>query len=107
MEPFKADSTRHQLFQGYVRYNKDLKALLGNIRYTQWVDGSFISTKVNPRDIDLVSLIDHDLVDQYEVELERFAKQSSKDTYGVDGYIVRIYPEGHSHYVRTQSDLIY
>ncbi len=107
VEPFEADSTRHQLFQGYVRYNEDLKQLLGNIRYTQWVDGSFISTKVNPRDIDLVSLIDHQLIDQYETDLERFTKQTSKETYGVDGYIVRIYPEEHPYYVRTQSDLIY
>ena len=81
VEPFEADSTRHQLFQGYVRYNEDPKQLLGSIRYTQWVDGSFVSTKINPLDIDLVSLIDHKLVDQYEAGLERFTKQASKETY--------------------------
>ncbi|RMG72453.1 MAG: hypothetical protein D6722_05395 [Bacteroidetes bacterium] len=107
VEPFEPDSTRHQLFQGYVSYNEDLKQLLGSIRYAQWIDGSFISTKVNPADIDLVSFIDHQIVDQHETDLARFIAQTGKETYGVDAYIVRMYPEEHPYYIRTQSDLVY
>jgi len=99
--------TRQKLYEGYVSYNEALKALLGNQRYSQWIDGSFVSNKINPRDIDLVNLIDHELVDNFEQELKQFINKVGKETYGVDGYIVRIYPEGHPKYIRTQSDLVY
>lgn len=99
--------TRQKLYEGYLKYNEDLKLLLKGQQYTQWVDGSFVSNKINPKDVDLVNLIDHELVDKFEIELNQFIKFNSKDRYGVDGYILRIYPQGHPKYVRTQSDLVY
>ncbi|MEM8525474.1 MAG: hypothetical protein AAGG68_12610 [Bacteroidota bacterium] len=105
--PFDEPSTRHQLYTGYIHYNKNLKELLKNQKYTQWIDGSFISNKINPKDIDLVNLIDSDLVDQHEKELKQFLNHQGKENYGVDGYVVRIYPEEHAKYIRTQSDLLY
>ncbi len=105
--PFNNHSTRKELFKGYVRYNEDLKDLLENQSYEQWIDGSFISQKVNPKDIDLVSFIDYNLVEKLEEELEKFIKSAGRSNYGVDGYVVRIYPEDHPHFVRTKSDKIY
>ena len=103
-----ADSeTRDKLYEGYLRYNDDLKALLSGQKYTQWVDGSFISNKLNPCDIDLVNLIDHELVEEYEEGLKDFIMGRGKETYGVDGYVIVIYPEGHPKYIRTRSDLVY
>ncbi len=107
VDPFDEGSSRRKLFDGYARYNHDLKSLLNGNRYVQWVDGSFISTKINPRDIDLINLIDHRLVDRFERELARFIKRSGMENYGVDGYVVRIYPKDHPRYVRTKSDLVY
>jgi hypothetical protein len=107
VDPFDEDSTRRRLYEGYVKYNSDLKGLLKDQKYLQWVDGSFISTRINPRDIDLVNLIDHKLVDTYQDELQQFINRLGKEKYGIDGYIVRIYPEGHKNYIRTKSDLIY
>ncbi len=105
--PFDETSTRHQLYTGYVHYNKNLKALLKNQAYTQWIDGSFITNKINPKDIDLVNLIDHELIVQYEKELKEFLNERSKENYGIDGYVIRIYPKRHEKYIRTQSDLLY
>jgi hypothetical protein len=107
VDPFDEDSNRKKLYEGFVSYNKDLKSLLGNYQYTQWVDGSFVSTKINPKDIDLVSLIDHKLVEKFESELQKFVKKEGKNRYGIDGYILRIYPKDHPKFVRTKSDLIY
>ena len=73
----------------------------------QWINGSFISTKINPRDIDLVNLIDYKLVSTYETELKRFTTSLGKEEYGVDGYIVKVYPEEHKEYTRMESTLIY
>ena len=33
--------------------------------------------------------------------------ERSKENYGIDGYVIRIYPKGHEKYIRTQSDLLY
>jgi hypothetical protein len=107
VDPFDEESTRKKLYEGLSRYNDDLKNLLGNHRYAQWVDGSFISTKINPMDIDLVNLIDHQLVENFENELKNFVSRKGRELYGIDGYILRIYPEGHPKYVRTKSDLAY
>lgn len=107
VDPFDEASSRKRLYQGYLKYNKDLQALLAGQRYVQWIDGSFISTQINPRDIDLVSLIDYRFIEKYELELKRFLNRDGKNNYGIDGYMVRVYPEGHDKYIRTKSDLIY
>ena len=107
VDPFDEGSSRKMLYQGYLEYNFDLKKLLRGQKYVQWIDGSFVSTQINPRDIDLVNLIDYKLVNTYEKELKEFTNRLSKARYGVDGYIVRIYPEEHENYVRTKSDLTY
>ena len=83
------------------------KVVLNNQQCTQWIDGSFISTKIDPRDIDLVNLIDFRLVDRYEKEMMAFIKRAGKENYGIDGYIIKIYPSGHEKFARTKSDLIY
>ena len=107
IHPFEEGSSRKELYDGFVRYNSGLKSLLSDQKYFQWIDGSFISTKVNPRDIDLVNLIDYQLVDAHEAELKRFINESGKREYGIDGYIVKVYPIDHRYYVRTKLTLAY
>lgn len=107
VDSFEETSTRQQLYQGLLTYNQDLSNLLENPPYSQWLNGSFISTKINPRDIDLVTLLDHELIKQHESDLKPFLSQSSRPFYGIDAYIIRIYPEKHPLFSRTQSDLAY
>lgn len=56
--PFDNTSKRHVLFEEYKRYTHDLRLLL-DCPFYQWLDGSFISNKHNPGDIDLISFIDY------------------------------------------------
>jgi hypothetical protein len=107
VEPFDEKSTRHKLFQGYLNYNQELKKILEESHFTQWINGSFISSKTNPGDIDLVSLVDHKLAEKHEGNLSRFLNPEAKQRYGVDGYIVKVYPEGHPYYSRIETDLLY
>jgi len=44
--------TRDSLFQQYKHYSRSLKALLGGIPIKQWINGSFVTRKANPKDID-------------------------------------------------------
>lgn len=105
--PFDETSTRHQLYIGYLHYNKGLKELLDIQNCIQWINGSFISTRVNPNDIDVVNLLDYRLVERYEKQLKSFINSQSREKYGVDAYIVKLYPIGHEKYIRTKSDLLY
>lgn len=90
-----------------MRYCEDLNELLNTPKYVQWIDGSFISTQINPKDIDMVSLIDYELIESYEGELQEFVTKEAKNQYGVDVYIVKMYPEDHKNHIRTKSDMIY
>lgn len=57
---FPMDSTRHIILEGYKRYLASLKDVIKSNFY-QWVDGSFVTEKMNPNDIDVVIFVDYDV----------------------------------------------
>ena len=61
VDPFELESTRYNLFENLIQYNHELQKVLGGKSFTQWINGSFVSTQENPDDIDLVNLIDFQL----------------------------------------------
>ncbi|MEM9983021.1 MAG: hypothetical protein AAF734_11035 [Bacteroidota bacterium] len=63
---FGEESVRKKLYQKFLTYNQALGVIFEGQDYTQWIDGSFVSLKTRPRDIDLVNLIDYQLVYKYE-----------------------------------------
>ena len=77
--------------------------------FIQWVDGSFVSNKENPNDIDFVNLIDFDIYKKNEQIIEsKFRKYGAKNHYKrIDAYAVKVYPEGHSKETITNFDLVY
>lgn len=73
--------------------------------FTAWIDGSFVTLKVNPNDIDVVIFLDYAMYDAVETKLDIFKYKRLFS--GIDCYIERVYPIEHVHYVRYQSDLAY
>ena len=55
---FSEESTRLEIFQNYLKF---IEAFRNEItpNFKQWIDGSYVTNKVNPRDVDFVTLIDH------------------------------------------------
>ena len=51
--------TRKTHFDNYLRYSSNLKAVLGGIQIRQWINGSFVTRKSNPKDIDSISFANH------------------------------------------------
>lgn len=104
---FSTSETRQQLFENYLNYNEALtKALKSD--YTQYINGSFTTKKINPNDIDLVSFVDHQaLLGNEKYVEENFLNKSALDMYGIDAYLVIVYPETHPYRVRTLSDAAY
>ena len=101
------DGKRKELFEQYKLYCKNLKTFYGNKILIQWVDGSYVTRTKNPSDIDLVFFIDYETAKSNEKELREFVYPKSKDIYGIDGYMIVVYP-GNSKYINfTSSDRAY
>ncbi len=104
---FISQSTRKDLFHNYRNYLNGIQDLLKN-DFFQWIDGSFITQKVNPKDIDFISFIHfEDYKESKEVIEKKFSPQKARELYEVDAYIVPIFPETHPMYFCFQSDKAY
>ncbi len=88
---FPNSETRKKLFDNYLRYLEDFsKEMTPN--FTQWINGSFVTLKENPKDLDFVTFIDSKLYDEKEQLLD--SKFISSVTYndGLDAFIMKNYP---------------
>jgi hypothetical protein len=108
VKPFDISSKRHLLFEEYKRYTDNLRGLVGGPIY-QWINGSFVSDKHSPNDIDLVSFINYEVYREREKLIdERFSKWKVADYYtGLDAFTVWTYPATHKHFVLFQADCAY
>jgi hypothetical protein len=90
---FSNSRTRSDLFKGYVRLTK---GLLNTARFEkQWIDGSYTTNKVDPRDVDLVSFVDgNDTSISTNQTYQDIVDQIMMDEYGCDSYIVPIFSDG-------------
>ena len=55
VDSFDQTSTRHRIFENYLKFLQDFSREVSE-NFIQWIDGSFVTRKVNPRDIDFVSI---------------------------------------------------
>jgi hypothetical protein len=61
VRPFTSSSTRMLLLEQFISFTSDLsKAVNGPLRV--WIDGSFVTLKQNPNDIDLVVFIENEVI---------------------------------------------
>src|SRR5690606_36209307 len=95
------------LFLQYIKYCADLKTACDNIELLQWINGSFVTKKTNPKDIDLVSFVDNDIITKNRDRFSDLKYPHSLAKYGLDAYIVPTYPVGHKHYAYYASDKLY
>ena len=91
---FPTSKTRQKLFENLVQFNDQLQKEVFPW-YEQWVNGSFVTMKENPKDLDVVTLLDYRVFDLKEKVLERFYS-FNWEAEGIDAYFMRIVPEGES-----------
>ena len=108
IDKFELSETRLEIFENYKRYIKDFQHEI-TPSFTQWINGSFVSNKMNPRDIDFVTLIDFKIYEENEKLIEsKFRKYGAKNHYErIDAYCVKIYPEDHKKSSISKYDLVY
>lgn len=99
--------TRFANFEKYIRYSTELKNAVKVNSLQQWINGSFVSNIKNPKDIDLVTFIDFDLRTKYKNELQNFEARNANAVYGVDAYLLTVFPKGHKYYFLFESDRMY
>jgi hypothetical protein len=95
---FPNSETRKTLFYNYLRYIDSFsKEITPN--FTQWIDGSFVTQKENPNDIDLVTFIDQKYYIQND-ESEKLDKffSFSWENEKIDAYIVGVFTKNTSLY---------
>jgi len=98
---------RQEIFNAYVKYIEDFKNVCNLDELHQWVNGSYVTKRTNPGDIDLVTFLDYDVVEQLGNKLDNFKYPNSEMIYGVDAYIVEVYPENHKERFKYISDRAY
>lgn len=98
---------RRELFDNYLLYSKSLKELCNGIKIVQWIDGSFVTQKSAPADINVVSFIDFSVIDVINDSLIDYKHPACQIIFGVDAYIVKIYPSDHKIYPLFLADRAY
>jgi hypothetical protein len=99
---FAISSVRKAIFEQYLAYLSDLQEIIPNEFY-QWIDGSFVTKKPLPFDLDVVTFVPFDI---YIEKLERL-KKVSKRYMQIDAYIMADYPKTHRRYLESSIDKIY
>lgn len=104
---FPTSVTRPRLWANYKAFLERFRQkVTGN--FVQWLNGSFVTQKENPKDIDLVTFMDYTIHEEMEAQqrLEEFWTYNLEEK-GLDSYLLGVYPEGHALYPNYQEKLQY
>ena len=100
MTAFPNSTTRKRLFENYLRYIYRFQDEVFPF-FEQWINGSFVTQKKNPKDIDLVTFLDYEVYEKRgDKVLDKFWSFSLEDE-GIDSYLVRDYPNNHPNFKET------
>ncbi|TAE22353.1 MAG: hypothetical protein EAZ91_23655 [Cytophagales bacterium] len=102
---FPTSATRQRLFARFEEFTVTLSELLPG-GYTQWVDGSFVSQKKDPRDIDVLTFVDYRLHQQHQKQFDALSSWHKTQVQEVQAFFVSVYPPDHRQRYLYESDLI-
>jgi hypothetical protein len=95
---FVESTTRRDIFERWTRMRSAIAAVV-SLR-EQWLDGSYVTTKIDPDDADVVVHLDGDEVENLDTTAEftlqaLVAGKQTQATWRCDSYPLVEYPEGH------------
>jgi len=91
---FATSNSRFKLYQKFNLYIEELKQLLFGSFYV-WIDGSFITQKPHPRDIDILIFVESSVLIKKEKELTLLKNKFKPE---MDSYFIEILPKDHPRY---------
>lgn len=96
---FIFNNHREKLWSEYLEFMEHLKEI-SMVNFYQWINGSFVSRKILPKDIDVVTFL---TFENYEQNEENIRILKNRQSY-IDCYFVKNYPEDHSKHFITLFD---
>lgn len=97
VDAFPNSITRKDLFENYLHYTYRFEDEVFPF-FEQWINGSFVTQKENPKDIDLVTFLDYNVFEKRgDKILDKFWAFSLEEQ-GIDSYLVKTYPPEHFAY---------
>lgn len=103
VDAFPRSSTRRVIFENFSAYMEKLVTVIGR-GFHQWIDGSFVTRKLNPNDIDFVTFVNAKTFSRNEYILGDLREYSREQSLRLDGYLVKDYPTDHNHFFRSYLD---
>ena len=100
---FPTSVSRRPIFERYEELNAQLIQLIPG-GFAQWVDGSFISRKMNPNDIDVLTFVDTAIYQRHEQTFRELRNEFAIGARRVDANVIQVYPSSHSKRFLYESD---
>ncbi len=88
-ETFCYNARRKRIFENYTIFIEKLNGL-GLTHFYQYIDGSFVTTKHYPKDIDFVTFVDFEFFHQNITQMIDFKNE------WLDCFFAPIYPQNHA-----------
>jgi hypothetical protein len=93
-------TTRDVIMNGleYVHHNLNRNCIIGEL----WVDGSFLTNKVDPADVDIVLCVDGPFIDNASATQQavvQWVAGNLKASLMCDSFVCAVYPPDHAKYV--------
>ena len=95
VDAFPESETRQRLFDNYLGWIFDFQRDIFPY-FTQWINGSFVTQKLNPNDIDFVTFLEGGIFESMEKlkEMDRFWSFSNEDK-GLDDNLLAVVEDQH------------
>ena len=107
VQNMKASETRQRLWHNFNDFIYDFQAQIIPT-FKIWIDGSFVSNKLNPRDIDAVFILDYKICERQQSILDNmWFTKARKFQLGLDFYYSIDYPETHKRHFVSHLNHLY
>ncbi len=104
---FPTSSSRKQLLSNLERFIVNIQTNIVS-DFKLWINGSFVSQKIDPQDIDAVFWLPFDVAERKKSILDdQFFTRMTKKLLGLDLYYMIEYPEKHKRHFLTHLDKLY
>ena len=90
-QTFATNAVRKLIFEQYKLYLVDVQNIIPNGDFFQWIDGSYVTKKPMPFDIDLVTFVDFRFLKENKIYFEGLKGKYNK----IDGYFAPLFPSNH------------
>lgn len=103
IEGFPGEERRRLLWERYLQWLADFRSTVSE-EVEIWIDGSYVTKRKTPGDIDIVVLIDYLVWQETESIFHNLKSQYGNMKSGLDLYYIVVYPENHVKYHLMQAN---